>query len=267
MPHLITSLANAHLKYARSLSQKKYRALHRQFTVEGTRLIEEATRAGLAPALVFLEPTTVERDARAKTLLSRLRAATAAIHPVTPDVLRALAETETPQGIVAVYPFPQIACPDYPQFLLILDSIRDPGNLGTILRTAWAAGVDAVYLAPGTADAYNPKVVRGAMGAHFFMSIQAAAWNEIARAVAAFCRNVSIPRVYLADARGEIEYTRVDWAPPRALIVGGEAEGASEHARRLATARISIPMPGRAESLNVAVAAGILLFAAVKRKT
>ncbi len=257
---MITSLANDKVKHARSLGLKKNRAAHRQFVVEGTRVIEEAERAGAMPALVFFDPEAISGDARAQTLLARLQARTRGVYAVSPPVLHSLAQTETPQGLVAVYPFPDLPIAPTPDFLLILDAVRDPGNLGTILRTAWAAGVDAALLAPGTADPFNSKVVRAALGAHFFLPLASDSWDGISQHLA------SVPRVYLADARGELNYADADWSPPRALIVGGEAEGASEKARLLATTRVFIPMPGQAESLNAAIAAGILLFEALKRK-
>jgi RNA methyltransferase, TrmH family len=259
-PPLITSISNEKVKYARSLSLKKNRAAHRQFVVEGTRVIEEAERAGAVPALVFFEPDQVAADPRTQVLLTHLQARTREVYPVSPKVLATLAQTETPQGLLAIYPFPDLPLPPSPDFLLVLDALRDPGNLGTVLRTAWGAGVDAALLAPGTADAFNPKVVRAAMGAHFFLPLVPVSGDKLAQTL------VGIPRVYLADARGELDYARVDWSPPRALIVGGEATGASAEARHLATAQVFIPMPGRAESLNTAVAAGILLFKAIERK-
>jgi TrmH family RNA methyltransferase len=175
--------------------------------------------------------------------------------------MRALSDTETPQGIAAVFPLPKISPRPNPNLTLILDRVRDPGNVGTMLRTAWAANVDSVVLAPETADAFNPKVVRAAMGAHFHLPIAHASWNEITEQLK------SVPRIYLSDTASEMSYTRADWSSPCALIVGGEAEGASDDARKLATATISIPMPGNAESLNAAVAAGILLFEAVRPRT
>jgi TrmH family RNA methyltransferase len=255
---LIASVSNDKVKHARSLSLRRNRAAFRQFAVEGTRLIEEAERAGMIPALVFFEPEAVFANPRAASLLKGLQAQSREIYAVTPKILGALAQTETPQGIVAIYPFPDLSFSTQPKFAVILDALRDPGNLGTVLRTAWAAGVDAVLLAPGTADPFNPKVLRAAMGAHFFLPLASAAWVEIA----SFLK--PIPRVYLGDVHGAQVYTRADWTPPLAIIIGGEAEGASSEAQRLATARLSIPLPGHAESLNAAVAAGILLFEAIR---
>lgn len=257
---MITSPSNARVKHARSLAAKRQRSAHRQFLVEGVRVIEEAERAGLTPALVFYEPQAINADTRAATLLTRLRAHNSQVEAVTPAIFETLAMTDSPQGIVAVYPIPDLAIPPAPSLVLVLDALRDPGNLGTVLRTAWAAGVDLVLLAPGTADPFNPKVVRAGMGAHFFLPLVPQSWDGIRQTLG------GVPRIYLADAGGELEYTQADWSTPRALIVGGEAQGASDSAGALATARLSIPMPGHAESLNAAIATGILLFEAVRNK-
>ena len=117
-----------------------------------------------------------------------------------------------------------------------------------------------IFFAPGTADPYNDKVVRAAMGAHFRVPLRVARWEDLEGAL----RGIS--RVYLADARGEVEYTHADWSPPVALIVGGEAEGASDAAKKIATARVNIPMRGGVESLNAAMAATVLLFQAARNR-
>ena len=254
---MITSLSNPKVKLVRALARKKERYAAQQFVVEGVRLIEEALDARVAPSLV-LHTAPVEEDARARALLERLRAATPEVFAVSDVVMQDIATTETPQGVVAVVPFVELPLPTQLQFVLILDAVRDPGNVGTILRSARAAGVDAVFCAHGTADPYNDKVVRAGMGAHFAVPLRVASWEMIAEVLRHF------PRVYLADARGEIVYTRAEWARPVALIVGGEAEGASDDAKKIATARVAIPMRGGAESLNAAMAATVLLFEASK---
>jgi len=252
---MITSLSNTRVKFVRSLARRRARYAARQFIVEGVRLIEEAVGAGIVPALV-LYAARVEDDARARTLLERLRAVTPEVFAVSDTVMKEIANTETPQGIVAVVPFVELPLPAQPQFVLILDAVHDPGNIGTIMRSARAAGEDEIFYASGTADPYNDKVVRAAMGAHFRVPLRVASWEQIADALR------DIPRVYLADARGEVVYTCADWTRPLALIVGGEAEGASDAARQIATARVRIPMHGGAESLNAAMAATLLLFKA-----
>lgn len=248
---MITSLSNTKVKLVRALARRRARYAAQQFVVEGVRLIEEVVGAGIAPALV-LYAAPIDREPRGHALLERLRAATQVLE-ASDEVMRAASTTETPQGIVAVVPFVALPLPA-PQFALIVDAVRDPGNVGAMLRSARAAGVDAIFFAPGTADPYNDKVVRAAMGAHFRVPLRVASWEQIGEAAR------GIPRVYLADAHGDVEYTRADWAHPLALIVGGEAEGASDAARKIATARVSIPMRGGTESLNAAMAATVLLF-------
>jgi TrmH family RNA methyltransferase len=256
---MITSPSNSKVKLVRALAHKKERYAARQFIAEGVRLIEEALNARVVPALA-LHTARIEDDARARALLERLRAATPEVFGVSDAVMQAIASTATPQGIVAVVPFIELPMPTKPQFVLILDAVRDPGNVGTILRSACAVGVDAIFFAHGTADPYNDKVVRAGMGAHFRAPLRVASWQQIADAIH------DIPRVYLADARGEIVYTRADWSRPVALIVGGEAEGASDDAKKIATARVAIPMRGGAESLNAAMAATVLLFEGTSQK-
>lgn len=251
---VITSPSNEKIKHVRALLEKKGRDAAGQFALEGSRLIQEAVSAGLEPTLVLYERAAFDTDARLRALVVGFQKQTREVFEVSASVLRAATDTRTPQGIVAVLPLPTVPVPAAPSLTLVLDRIRDPGNLGTILRTAWAADASAVLLAPETADAFNPKVVRAGMGAHFHVPLAAVSWDAIAD------RLQTNPRVYLTDANGELVYSRADWSPPVALIVSNEAEGASDAARRLATATIAIPMRGAADSLNAAVAAGILLF-------
>ena len=250
---MITSLSNPKVKHIRALARKKERYAAQQFVVEGVRLIEEALDARVAPSLV-LYTANVEDDTRSRALLARLHAVTPEFFAVNDAVMKEITSTEMPQGIVVVVPFVELPLPAQPQFVLILDAVRDPGNVGTILRSARAAGVDAIFCTHGTADPYNDKVVRAAMGAHFAVPLRVASWEMIAGALR------DVPRIYLADARGEVVYARADWTRPVALIVGGEAEGASDDAKKIATARVAIPMRGGAESLNAAMAATVLLF-------
>jgi TrmH family RNA methyltransferase len=253
---MITSLTNDKVKLVRSLAERKHRIKAQRFAIEGARLIDDALAANLTPDWIFC----AERlPSRAQETLGRLKKRGVEIITVSDAVLKACSDTETPQGLIAVLPFPRLAIPSNPKMILIADSLRDPGNLGTLLRSAAASDVDAVLLPPETVDAYNPKVVRGAMGAHFRLPIGEAAWVEIAERVRGMV-------VYLAAADGELSYTAVDWTQPSAMIVGGEASGASKDALRLATKRISIPLSREVESLNAAVAASIILFEAKRQR-
>jgi TrmH family RNA methyltransferase len=176
---------------------------------------------------------------------------------VSETVIAACSDTQTPQGVLAVVPF--VSLEPRPGLLLILDGIRDPGNLGTILRSAESAGVGQVLLAPGTVDPYNPKVVRGAMGAHLRLPVHSQDWPTIGK-------RAGDRAVWLADAASETAYHEVDWTRPCALIVGGEAFGTGQEATELATGRVSIPMTGGTESLNAAMAATIILFEAARQR-
>ncbi len=253
---MITSLTNDKVKLIRSLAERKHRVKEQRFMIEGARLIDDALAADLIPDWIFCAP---QLSSRAQETLERLKKRGVEIIPVSDAVLKACSDTETPQGLIAVLPFPQLAIPLDLKMIVIADSLRDPGNLGTLLRSAAAADADLVLLSPETVDAYNPKVVRGAMGAHFRLPLVEAAWAEIADRVAGL-------NVYLAAADGELTYTQVDWTQPSALIVGSEASGASQEAAQLATKRIAIPLSREVESLNAAVAASIILFEAKRQR-
>jgi TrmH family RNA methyltransferase len=256
---MITSTKNPKIQFIRSLQgQARQRREAQAFVVEGVRLAEEAQGAGLPAQLVL---HTAGLGERGLAVVEGWARQGVQVEQVTPDVLRAASDTQTPQGILAVLPMQPLPLPNDLDFAFIPDGVRDPGNLGTMLRTAAAAGVGAVFLPEGSADAYAPKVVRAAMGAHFQMAVHTLAWEEIE----GFLSRLSL-NVYLAAARAGIPYTRADFRPPLALIIGGEAEGAGEHARRLARDTLHIPMPAQVESLNAAVAAGILLFEAVRQR-
>ena len=256
---MITSLQNDKVRAARALqAQRRVRQRERRFVFEGTRLVEEAVRAGVPPDFV-LYTAPVEADARGNVLLTSLREMNVPCHAVNEAVMVACSDTQTPQGILAVLPIPTHPAPERPTLTLILDRVRDPGNLGAILRTALAAGVEQVLLTPGTVDASNPKVVRAAMGAHLHLRIVTLGWEAIAAAVAG-------SDVWLAEASGETPYTAVDWTRPVALSVGGEAAGAGEQARALAGGRVSIPMAAGVESLNTATATAVILFEVVRQR-
>jgi TrmH family RNA methyltransferase len=254
----ITSVANDKVRYARSLQRRRQRGREGRFLVEGVRLLEEALRAGCIPALLFYSPERAEAE-RASGVLALAMAAGVPSYEVSEAVLNALADTVTPQPIVAVVSVPKLAAPAKASLVLVLDRLRDPGNLGTILRTAVAAGVDEVLLAPGTVEPYNPKAVRAGMGAHFRLPMAMLEWPEIAERLA------GLP-LWIADAQGEVAYDQVDWRTPAALLIGGEPEGASESAGDLAAGRLRIPMWGETESLNAAAAAAVILFEAARQR-
>jgi TrmH family RNA methyltransferase len=256
---VITSKTNRKVKYVRSLYRRSVRQRERRFVAEGVRLVEEMMKAGQEPVFVFHCPG-VSSDARALALVERLRSSGVELESVSEDVMRAMADTKTPQGILAVASFPELDARNS-HLSLLLDGVRDPGNLGTILRSAEAAGVGQVVTMRGTVDIYGPKVVRGAMGAHFRLPMVAdCRWGDVGSILAG-------KQVLLADVHGDRRYYEIDWTQPSALIVGGEAHGPGAEARRLCTATVSIPMQRNVESLNVAAATSIILFEAARQSS
>jgi TrmH family RNA methyltransferase len=253
---VITSSQNPKLKLVRSLmGRAKERREANAFVVEGVRLVEETFNAGWKFQFALYSDGLSERGSN---LLNQLKANQTEVDEVAGDLLQKLSDTETPQGILAVLEFNQIPLPESPNFIFIPDQIRDPGNLGTLLRTAAATGVQAIFLPPETTDVFAPKVLRAGMGAHFRLPIHSLSWEEIKTKT----ENMN---VYIADMNGTSCW-ETDLRKPLALVIGGEAEGASDEARRLATQTISIPMAGNVESLNAGVAGSVLMFEVVRQR-
>jgi RNA methyltransferase, TrmH family len=255
---MITSSSNAKIKLVRSLQgRSRHRKAENAFIAEGVRLVEEAAEVGWPMEFALFDETLSERGL---ALVNRLKEKGDLDISQIPSALMAeISDTESPQGILAVLAHQQLPLPQPPSFLLIADQIRDPGNMGTLLRTAEAAGANGVLLAPGTVDAFSPKVVRAGMGAHFRLPVRDQSWEEIQSVVK------DLP-VFLAESGEGLPLWLADFQQPLALLIGGEAFGASPQGRSLATQKVTIPLPGRAESLNAAIAAGILI-AEVLRQT
>lgn len=257
---MITSLTNAKVKFVRRLqTDRRFRSREQQFVVEGTRWITELIGLARPPALLFYTERWLETAVHAQILqqLTALGQSTPLL--TSEEVMQAMSDTSTPAGVLAVIPMQPHPLPAQPTLLLVLDEINTPGNLGTMLRTAGAAGADGVLLGPGCVDLYNPKVVRGSMGAHLRLPIHNQTWPEIAQTVA------GMP-VWVATVQAERPYTAVNWQSPSALIIGSEASGAGQDALDLASGGITIPMHAATESLNAAMAAGIILFEAARQR-
>jgi len=251
---MLTSLQNEEVKLAHALqTQPKARRKEGKIVLEGVRLVCDAWEQGLHPEFVFYTASVSE------SLIVGFTNQNVPTTLVSDEVMRHVSDTQQPQGIIGVFPMPQPAMPPHPERILILDAIRDPGNMGTMLRTAAGAEVQAVLLSPDCVDPYNPKALRGGMGAHFRIPIIECRWDGIA----AYCEELT---VYLADTEGDVRYDQADWSAAWALIIGSEAHGASDEARQLAQSRVYIPLAAETESLNAAVATGILLFEAMRQR-
>lgn len=255
---MITSAQNPRIQHVRALiARRKDREERAEFVVEGVRLLEEALASGWEMRVLLYAG---ELSPRAAALLNEARNRGVDVEEVTLPLFQSLADTETPQGVLGVLARRHDPLPVGLNFVVVADGIRDPGNLGTLLRSAAAAGVQGVFLPPGTADAFAPKVVRAGMGAHFRLPVIQANWEQIAAVLKPACR------IYVAESGEGMPCWRVDLTGPVALVIGGEAEGASAQARALADGMLTIPMPGKSESLNAGVAAGILLFEVVRQR-
>lgn len=260
----ISSPHNDRVKLVRALqSQSKTRRGERRLVLEGVRLVRDAFTNGARPDFVLYAaaaataaetPPDPSADPLA-SLLADLQAAGVGCWPVIETLMQAMADTETPQGIVGVFPWPDLLIPPQPALVIVADGWRDPGNLGTLIRTSAAAGVDLVALTPGTVDPTNPKALRGGMGAQFRVPVAAYDWDGLAHLLAGLA-------VYVADAGSAQSYLAVDWSLPSAIVIGGEAHGPHDRMRALPHTPVCIPMVSGAESLNAAVAASILIYAA-----
>lgn len=273
---LITSPANPRISALRDLNTSRGRKKSGLFLMEGLHLLEALLDANIVPHEVYYQPELLQRTAKGRTLLTRLIHASSLpaerLIEVSERVIESLGETQTSQGVVSVLSFdafqPELvrarrSTASRPA-LLILDELADPGNMGTILRTALAADVDEVLSTPHSVDCYSPKVVRAASGAHIALPIATnLAWEAIEERITAHCKGDR--QVFLAEAGSPHLYFEQDLRQPFALIIGNEARGSSPEARRLATMSISIPLANGVESLNAAMAVGIILYEAVRQ--
>ena len=258
---MITSLHNTKIKWVRSLlSSKKERKNSGFFVIEGVRLAEEVLQVSIIPQLVLFSDELSERGVQ---IINGFQLTNTIIEEVSPELLKKISDTETSQGILVVLPFVNLPIPKHFNFAFALDNIRDPGNLGTILRSAAAFDIQAVFVPPGTTDIFAPKVVRSAMGAHFHLPIITIPVQRINQ----ICEQQNPPlKIYLADVQTGKPCWQLDLTQPILIIIGGEAHGASSKMRNIAAESIRIPMPGGTESLNAAIAASILAYEVIRQR-
>ena len=255
----LTGLQNPMVKAAAELKQKKYRQQQGLFLAEGLRTVEEAVRYGAVQSIFY---TAIEDD-RTRAVLEEAAAKQIKLVCVSDKVLKKIADTETPQGIIAVCEMRSKRLDEFlasGKMLLVLDRVTDPGNIGTMLRTA--AGVGGLLLLQGCADIYAPKTVRASMGSLFHLPVLSGLSEELlvqAARKAGYELLVTCldgaDNLYKADLQGRL-----------AFVMGNEANGVSPALLAAADKRVFIPMQGRAESLNVAMAAGIVMFEALRQK-
>jgi TrmH family RNA methyltransferase len=257
---MITSSANAKVKNVMNLVKKaKARKLSGLFVAEGLRIFREIPRDMIDS--LFVSESFLKEESR-KKLVEGL-----SFEVVSDDVFVAMSDTQTPQGVLALvrqfsYKMEDLQTKDSPAFLMILESIQDPGNLGTIIRAGEGAGITGVIMDDATADIYNPKVIRSTMGSVcrvpfvYTSDLKGTLKNLKAQGV----------RLYAAHLEGRNNYEKEDYTVDTGFLIGNEGNGLTEETSALADALVKIPMMGKVESLNAAVAASILMFEAARQR-
>ena len=275
---IISSKDNKKIKYIRGLMEKgSIRKKNRQFVVEGIKLVDEALKYGDVSEIVITESLYAEIVSgdlsdnallaeNGKNVIKYVENSRSTI-VVLDAVFNSVSETITPQGVLAVVGMPcyRLLDEDYLDKiysktgkikLLILEDTSDPGNLGTIMRTAEAAGVTGVIMTKGTVDIFNPKVVRSTMGSIFRLPF---AYVEDLKEVIKELRKSGIS-FYATHLKGEKSYKAIQYSDRSAILIGNEAKGLSDKVADLADTYVIIPMQGRVESLNAAVAAALMMY-------
>jgi TrmH family RNA methyltransferase len=254
----ITSTQNRRVVEARKLDQRKHRDSQERFMLEGLQSLHMALDAGLQPLEVFY-CEKLFTGTEAPALLQRCAQTSADLLPVSESVLAALSDRDTPQGLIAVFPLFQTRLEDLDltgnELVVVLDRLQDPGNVGTLLRTADAVGAAAVILIEPCVDLFDPKVVRASMGSLFNLPV---------------IRTPDVPHLFdilhsagLRSVGADLARGSWDqdvWIGGSALVLGNEARGLSDDVRAYPQAWAKLPMFGKAESLNVSVAGGVFMY-------
>jgi RNA methyltransferase, TrmH family len=273
----VTSVRSPRVKAARRLAKRAFRQRDRLFLVEGPQAVGEALASGAAVTELFVTAAASARHAAlvdsAASAASAVSAASAgksgaAVHVVSGEVMATLAQTATPQGLLAVCEFIDVPVSNLLEatlrLVVVLAHVRDPGNAGTVLRTADAAGADAVIFTDASVDPYNGKCVRASAGSLFHLPVVAGTRLDVA---ADLLRGAGL-RILAADGRGRTSLDDVIAAgtlsSPTAWLFGNEAWGLPNELLSLADDSVAVPIYGRAESLNLATAAAVCLYASAR---
>ncbi len=258
----ITSKDNEFIKHIKKLKDKKYRDQSKEYLIEGIKIIQEAIQENANIKQIVICDESENADLISRELMFEI-----AKHEcicVTEKIFNTITDVKNPQGILAIIEKTskeenQI---DYDtDLLVVLDDIQDPGNLGTILRTVDSVGLSQIIVSKGTADAYNPKVVRSTMGAIFRVNIvECEDINETLKEIKANKFKTVVTSLKANKTIYEIDYKK------KAIIIGNEANGVKEEIINNADEKVKIPMPGKTESLNASVATGIVLYEYVRQK-
>ena len=260
----ITSRDNSLLRQARSARDGK---IPEQIFIEGLRLAEEALRSGLEIDAVIFSEELAHKE-RAAGVIHQLSKVSTRSASVSEKLLESISYTKTPQGLVLLATRPNDNVDqlnknsDSNPLLVVLHQINNPVNVGAVIRTAEAAGAKGIIATKHSSDPFSPKSLRGAMGSAFRLPVwYGAEYSEVIE----WCKSRGVESV-CADASASAAHTEIDWRKPIALVLGPESTGLSDDEIAMGTMGVRIPMHGEVESLNVSVAAGILLFEAARQR-
>lgn len=244
---IITSKSNNLIKKTKKLLKKKYR--EQSYLIEGWHLFEEAEKASAEFLNIFVLEDFADRVEHLPNVTF-----------VTLEVLKELTDSKTPQGIIAEVAMPTLPLADLKAGrYLVLEDVQDPGNVGTMIRTADAAGLDGVLISDKSADIYNQKTLRSMQGSHFHLPV----WRTNVYEACETLQNLGVPLIATTLSKDSVDYKTVKHDGNFALVMGNEGNGISNKMTNQADVLAHIIMPGQAESLNVAVATGIVLFSLI----
>ncbi|MGM0124961.1 TrmH family RNA methyltransferase [Enterococcus sp. AZ194] len=246
----ILSVKNTRIKEVKKLHKKKYREENQAYLLEGFHLIEEALKNNKELQHIYLTPKGREQWG------AWLESQTSAITLVSEEVMKSLSDLPTPQGILAVVAMENLAIDNWAGSWLLLDNVQDPGNVGTMVRTADAAGLTGIILGEGTADIYSTKALRSMQGSNFHLPIVSLTLSEVISQL----NTQEIP-VYGTELNEfAVSYKEIKPSQNFALIMGNEGQGVDKNLLEQTDKNLYIPIKGQAESLNVGIAAGILMY-------
>ncbi len=265
---MISSTSSRQMKNLSALLKKsKERKVQKVFVVEGTKMVAEAPKKCLRSVYVS---ESYEKNPEYAALLSTLRREASTysytVEAVTDAVFKSVSDTQTPQGILAVVTMPEYTLSDMlageKTHLLILESIQDPGNLGTMLRTGEGAGITGVIMNKTTVDLFNPKTIRSTMGSIYRMPYVVT--EDLQDTLA--CLKASGVALYAAHLKGQHAYDEEDYTKACGFLIGNEGNGLSDEIANQADTYIKIPMEGQVESLNAAISATLLMYEANRQR-
>ncbi|WMJ81112.1 RNA methyltransferase [Clostridium sp. MB40-C1] len=257
--NIIESKQNSLIKEVKKLHKKKYRNEKNQFIVEGFRFVEEALKSSFNVPYIFVNENAMERYKSFK--IEALINENTEVYSISDNLLKDICNTDTPQGILCVVDNESVEVKDAKGFYVLVDRIQDPGNMGTIIRTAHASGALGVIITKGTVDIYNDKTLRSTMGSIFNIPIIQDENLEI-------IKNLKAKgfRIVVSSLDTDKNFYDINLNQKIIIAVGNEGSGISEEIYSIGDEKVKIPMPGGAESLNAAVAAGIMIYEVVRQK-